>query len=509
MSTRDKRGVWVVWACTIVLFIACARAPCHAVSLGGTLRLSLGQQQVLEVPAPLEQVAIGDPAVVDVKIISQGRQVLVTATGKGTTDLITWDVEGKQTTTLVSVILKDIRLIQREIEGMVGSVEGVAIRLVGERVVVDGEVFTKRDMERIEKVSSVYPDEVTLLVRMSPSVSRLLASEITRSMEENGYPDVRAVGIGDKIFLEGTVSRKEDKKQVLSLAEAYFSPCVNMVRMAGRVEDLVLIDIRFVEVGKNLLEKIGVNWDDTARFEVTSLDYVSGMLRDSSQGLSTGGGRGISNNIAINRGSTSDGGVEVTGLENSGANVNLLESNAFARTLAHPKLVCKSGEKANFLAGGEIPIVLALTDRFAVEYKDYGIILNISPLVHTDGRISAGVEAESSALDWANAVQGYPALKKRSVDTYVTLEKGKILALSGLVNSKDAKDVERVPVLGKFPVIGELFKSRGFGNEDTELVIFLSTSLMLPGDQESEKMIRSVEDRYKKGDELLKPNLFD
>jgi pilus assembly protein CpaC len=252
-----------------------------------------------------------------------------------------------------------------------------------------------------------------------------------------------------------------------------------------------------------------VNWDDTARFEVTSLDYISGMFRDGTQSLTAGGGQGISNSVGINQSTGSDGLIDITGLNNFGANVNLLESDSFGRTLAHPKLVCKSGEKANFIAGGEIPIVIVLTDRFAVEYKDYGIILKISPLVHSDGRISAGVEAESSSLDYANQIQGYPALRKRSVDTYVTMEKGKILALSGLVNSKDAKDVERVPVLGKFPVIGELFKSRGFANDDTELVIFLSASLMLPGDENSQKMIRSVEDRYKKGDELLKPSLFD
>ncbi len=90
MNARDKRLPARTFACIIFLVMMCVCKPCHAVSLGGTLRLSLGQQQVLDVPVPMEQVAIGDPEVVDVKIITQGRQVLVTATGKGTTDLITW-----------------------------------------------------------------------------------------------------------------------------------------------------------------------------------------------------------------------------------------------------------------------------------------------------------------------------------------------------------------------------------------------------------------------------------
>jgi len=508
MRHRHRQGIGVLSAGIFCVILLGSVTPSGGADLGGTLRLSLGQQQVLDVPVPLEQVAIGDPRVVDVKIITQGRQVLVTAIGKGTTDLITWDVEGHQTTTLVNVILKDVRLIQREVAGMLGSMEGVTTQLVGDRVVVDGEVFTPRDMERIERVAKVYPEEVTLLVHMSPSVSRLLASEITRMLQENGYPDVHAVGIGDKVFLEGTVSRKDEVDEVLKLAEAYFKPCVNLVRMAGRVEELVLIDIRFVEVGKNLAEKIGVNWDDTARFQITSIDYLTGLSGGStlSKSIDT---EGVKLTTSMDRVTGQDGSLGLTGLTDFGANVNLLQSDSFGRTLAHPKLVCKSGEKANFIAGGEIPIVLALNDRFAVEYKDYGIILNVSPLVHTDGRISAGVEAESSALDWSNQVLGYPALKKRSVDTYVTLERGKVLALSGLVNSKDGKDVERVPVLGKFPVIGELFKSRSFLNDETELVIFLSASSMEAEDENSRKMIDSVEDRYKQGNQLIKPSLLD
>ena len=91
----------------------------------------------------------------------------------------------------------------------------------------------------------------------------------------------------------------------------------------------------------------------------------------------------------------------------------------------------------------------------------------------------------------------------------MTLEKGKVLALSGLVKNVDAKDVDAVPVISKFPILGELFKSRGFENDDTELVIFLSASLMEPEDGQSRGMIDKVEESYKKGTEILKPSLFD
>ena len=503
MRSKKHSTVGTISAFVVAVFMLQTWATCHAAALGGTLRFSLGQQKVMDVSVPLEQVAIGDPDVVDVKIISQGRQILVTAIGKGTTDLITWDVEGKQTTTMVHVILKDIRLVQREVKGMLGNMEGVTVRLIGERVVVDGEVFTNSDMQRIKKVADIYPEEVTLLVRLSPSVTRLLASEISRSLRKNGYKDVSASGIGDKIFLEGTVRDKSDKKEILKLAGAYFEPCVSLVRLVGRVEDLVLLDIRFMEVGKNLAEKIGVNWDNSARFEMTSVDFrsVKTTTKSTKKLLEDIGDVGVTN-----QNSKTYGGEGLLGF---GATVEFTETSSFARTLAHPKLVCKSGEEAKFIAGGEIPIVLILTDRFAVQYKDYGIILKMSPVVHSDRRISATVEAESSALDWANQVEDYPALRVRSVETYVTMEEGKVLALSGLVKSTDAKDVEKVPVIGNFPILGELFKSRNFTNDDTELVIFLSASLMDAGGEESGSIIRPVKERYDKGDKILKPHLYD
>ncbi len=458
-----------------------------AASLGGTVRLTLGQQVVLDVPAPLEQVAIGDPKVVDVKLISEGRQILITAIGRGTTDVLTWDMYGKQSSTVVQVILKDVRLIRNEVRGILGEIEGVEVRVVGERVVIDGEVYTRRDFDRIKTVSEIYPREVTLLARMSSSVTRLIASEINRSLIKNGYADVRAEGIGSKIFLEGTVLKQEDLLTIDTLSEAYFDTCVNLVRVGGVADDLVLIDIHFVELGRDILKKVGVTWDDSARFEVANIQYTLDLVQS---GADTGR-------------------IQLEAGRNFGANLDLLDSNAMARVLANPRLVCKSGEEAEFIAGGEIPIVLILADRAVVEYKRYGIILKVSPLAHRDGRVSASVEVENSALDFSVQVNDYPGLTTRSVETYVTLDKDKVLVLSGLVDQVDAKGVDKVPVIGNFPILGELFKSRDFTNENSELVIFLTANLMTPEAEMNREMLEDIERRYEAIGEKIKIDAFD
>jgi pilus assembly protein CpaC len=478
------------WAWALVLFSLMTgpgSAPVAAESVGGTVRMNIGQQKVLDVPAPLQQVAVGDPSVADVKAISQGRQILVTAVGRGTTDIVAWDAAGRQFTTTVQVAAKDIASIRDELKTVLGDVEGISVRSAGERVVIDGEIFTRQDFERVRRVAAMYPQDVTMLATMSTAVTRLIASEINRSLTKNGFGDVRAEGVGDRIFLEGTVNAKEDIDTVTTLSKAYYDNCVNLLRVGGKMDELVLIDIQFVEVGKRFLEKLGVNWDDTARFQITDLTYTRGFL-----------GR-----------SEDDGKMEVEGGRNFGGNVNLQQSDSRARTLAHPRLVCKSGEKAEFVAGGEIPLPLITEEKILITYKPFGIILKISPIAHRDGRISAAVQAESSTIDSAITVAGYPGFKKRSVETYVTLDKDKALALSGLVNQSDTKGVEKVPLIGKLPIIGELFKSRDFANDESELVIFLASRLLTPDEEENQKMIQDLQKKYEETGEALKPGLFD
>ena len=487
MKNHEKRTCLATALCVLAVFSLFPFSSLRAGTLGGTVRLTPGQQTVLDVPAPLEQVAVGDPKVADVKVISEGRQVLITAIGRGTTDVLTWDMFGKQISTAVQVILKDIRLVRNEVSGILGDIEGVEVRLVGERVVIDGEIYTRRDFERIKIVAGIYPREVTVLARMSSSVTRLIAAEINRSLQKNGYGDVRAEAIGSKIFLEGTVIKQEDLATIDTLANAYFDACVNLVRAGGVAEDLVLIDIHFVELGTDLLRRVGVTWDNTARFEVTDIQYTIDLVKSGAD----------------------SGSINLQAGRNFGANLELLESHAAARVLANPRLVCKSGEEAEFVAGGEIPIVLLLADRAVVEYKQYGIILKISPLAHRDGRVSAAVSAENSALDFTVQVNSYPGLKTRRVGTYVTLDRDKVLVLSGLVDQQDAKAVDKVPIIGNFPILGELFKSRGFTNRDTEMVIFLTASLMTPESETNLEMLQRIEGGYDAIGEKLKPSLFD
>jgi hypothetical protein len=168
-----------------------------------------------------------------------------------------------------------------------------------------------------------------------------------------------------------------------------------------------------------------------------------------------------------------------------GVNLGMLEGSGMARVLAEPSLVTLSGQSANFLAGGEIPIPLSQGNgSVSIEYKPYGVGLTVSPTVLDDQRIVLKVAPESSELDYANAVTlqsvAVPAITTRRADTTVELGDGESFVIGGLVSQATVSSVNRVPLLSQIPVLGTLFKRQEFSRKERELVIVVTPRLVRP-----------------------------
>lgn len=161
--------------------------------------------------------------------------------------------------------------------------------------------------------------------------------------------------------------------------------------------------------------------------------------------------------------------------------INFLSSNGDAVTLAEPTLNCINGGQATFLAGGEVPYpVTGANGQVTVEFKEYGIKLNISPRVDAQGNISTSILSEISQLDQAVSVMGAPGLLTRRTQTQVNVVTGETIVLSGLLSAEQSNDLSELPGLGRLPVIGKLFGSEGFRKNLTELVIFVTPELIEP-----------------------------
>ncbi|MDR1474270.1 MAG: type II and III secretion system protein [Endomicrobium sp.] len=155
-----------------------------------------------------------------------------------------------------------------------------------------------------------------------------------------------------------------------------------------------------------------------------------------------------------------------------------LEENGAAKVLSQPKLVTKSGASANFMVGGEIPIVATGVGSSYVQWKKYGIIMSIKITISKDGKIDIVIETELSRIDHSIQVAGYPAIKKRKVSSHLQIKDGDTVALAGLIETTKTKTRKGIPFLCNVPVLGLLFGVTRYNEEKTNVIIFVTTKLI-------------------------------
>lgn len=256
------------------------------------------------------------------------------------------------------------------------------------------------------------------------------------------FPGLTVVEAGGSVLVSGPVSTPLDKTVLEEYARAH--PGVHLrLSLPDEKKTLLLYDLKILEISRGETARLGIHWPEAIPAKGT---------------FAVGTG---------NEGTFSVG----TDFE---ARLNLLMADGKARILSNPRLACESGGEAQFLAGGEIPIVIITPETRTVEWKTYGLILKIHPTMAEGGKIRTTVNAEVSSVDHGSGTSDVPGFLTRRVSTHFSTPPGETVMLSGLVKSEMAKDVAKVPLLGQIPVIGELFKSRSFRENHTELAIFIT-----------------------------------
>lgn len=279
--------------------------------------------------------------------------------------------------------------------------------------------------------------------------------------------DVRVSNANDSILLEGQVSSPLAAERISALAETYApQKVVNMMAVGSPQQ--VLLEVRVSEMSRSTVKQLGINQVSWAP-AFPGGPNLNGIGRSSD--LQNGPFVGFLNNVF---GTTMD--VQFEALERQG----------MVRTLANPNLVALSGETANFLAGGEFPIPVGvdIQGRVAIEFKQFGVALAFTPTVLADGMVNLRVAPEVSSIDREVSIEldGFtiPGLKVRRAVTSLELRDGQSFAMAGLIQSDFADTVRAVPLLGRIPVIGALFRSTGFQKQETELVITVTPRIVRP-----------------------------
>ncbi len=281
------------------------------------------------------------------------------------------------------------------------------------------------------------------------------------------------------VVLSGTVADagQADKAKVLAAAVAAGVKGGQVVnRLSVATPNQVDLHVRIAEVDRNILKQIGVDWSKLG----TGVNFVT-TNNSATQSI-------LSGVVPATNFLTAGVFPPLSGNEVA-AMVEALATEGFLTVLAEPNLTAVSGQTASFLAGGEFPVpvvqnVSAGTSAISVQFQQFGVQLAFTPTIIDANHLSLRVRPEVSQLSTQGAViiSGFtiPALTVRRAETTVELGSGQSFALAGLLQHNTEQDISKIPWLGDIPVIGALFRSNKFQNNETELVIIVTPYLVRP-----------------------------
>jgi pilus assembly protein CpaC len=410
------------------------RVPSPRLRTGGadagsarSIEMGVGRSIIVDLPRDAKEVFVGNPAVANA-VVRSSRKLFVIGVATGATTIIALDGEGNQIAALEMQIGREPGLLQKTMK-------------------------------------TALP-----------------------------HADIRAVSIGDSIVLTGTVDTVLEAQKAVDIAKGF----VGMSAVAGqgvegrvinsmsvRAKDQVMLKVTVAEVKRSALKQLGVNlrgtWDVAGKtFQAFTDNAFSASQVGPLSSLTAG---------------TKLGTAAATSID-----VRMLERHGVLRTLAEPNLTAISGETAKFVAGGEVPVPKSeetatnllgqTTSKISVEYKPFGVMLDFTPTVLSEGRISLSVNTEVTEIDAENSISlnraTIPALRTRRAFTTIELPSGGSLVTAGLIQQVSRQALNGLPGLSNLPILGALFRSRDYFREETELMIMVTpyiTKPTKPGEQ--------------------------
>ena len=383
------------------------------------LNVVVGKALVIDSPVEVERVSVSDPSVVEALGISP-LEIVLNGKAPGQTSVIVWQKGGNR-------LLFDVN---------------VAVR-VDKRV--DG---LRREIEK------ELPDQ-----------------------------DVKIQLDGETVYLRGTVNTMVASDRALAIASSLGKDVklVNLLNVnVPESEPQILLKVRFANVDRTVGKDLGVNIFSTGAGNTIGRTTTGQFSAPSVTGvIGNGGGFNISDalNVFLFRPDLDLGVV-----------IKALEANKLIEMLAEPNVLASNGKEASFLAGGEYPYPVAQggagVATVTIQFREFGVRLNFTPYLTSRGTIRLKVAPEVSALDFANGLtyQGFniPALATRRVTTEIELNDRQSFAIAGLLDNRMTETLSKVPGLGDIPILGQLFRSRWFSKNKSELLVLVTPEIVRP-----------------------------
>src|SRR5665213_3216761 len=374
------------------------------------LAIGVGKSTIIDLPRDVKDVLVADPKIANAVVRSPQRAYII-GEAVGQTNVVFFDADGRQISSY--------------------------------------DIAVKRDLNGVR----------TALKQLLPSAG------------------VQAEGIGDGVMLTGSVSSPIEAQQAGDLAARLVGgpdKVLNSIVVRGR--DQVMLKVTVAEVQRSIIKQLGVDLS-------ASMNYGTAVVNFNNSNPFTANGSPLVSGNGLSTSALTKGLPSVT------ATLRAMESAGVVRTLAEPNLTAISGESATFIVGGEFPFPTGVTCQTtaagavgqcapSIAFKKFGISLNFTPVVLSEGRISLRVMTEVSEVSNDNSINisglTVPSIKTRRAETTLEIPSGGSMAMAGLIQDQTKQAINGLPGLAKLPVLGSLFRSRDYVNNQTELMVLVT-----------------------------------
>lgn len=409
--------------------------------IGPTMNLTIGKSTLVRLPAAIDRISVGNPAVTDVTLISP-RELYLLGKAFGSTNVIMW--RKNAATTIIDVnVAVDIGTLEQRIRELLPNEKDIRVSSAADSVVLSGTVSSAAKADTAARIAEAY-------VR---TFSRGITLPIAAG-DQQAAPG-QTLQVGQVASRSGDAGGRSSGLRI-----------VNMLEITSHQQ--VMIEVKVAEISKNLLDKLGVGVNASG----SSNDWRYGIISDF---LSLSSGV-----LGISKG-------------NDSVTIDAEKRDGLIRVLAEPNIVSISGQEASFLAGGKIFIPTARANgigatTFDLTEKEYGVGLKFTPTVLDGDLINLRVAPEVSELSQTGspfvsvngATSVLPSFTTRRAQTTVQLRDGQSFAIAGLIKNNVSQTIKRFPLLGELPIIGALFRSSEFQTDRTELMFIVTPRLVKP-----------------------------
>jgi len=438
----QRRPRFAVWASAAFLAIApasmvCAADPGDSLRLGSpsdpaarNLQLGVGKSVIVDLPEEAGEIYVGEPKIANA-IVRSARRVYISGVANGQTTIFALARDGRKIATIEVSVGRDVGELSALLNAAIPGNE-IHVRTVADKIILTGSVASAEEAQKALDIASGFVNDAT---PASPSG----AGGVSISVGSNGSAPNSSGG---------------------NAANGSRGKVINSLTIRGA--DQVSLRVTVAEIRREIVKQLGVNMSGTG----------------------PNGSFTLENPFAINGAVTTSEGMLnwVKGGQSFSATLQAFERQGVAHTLAEPTVTAVSGESAKFLAGGTIPILNNVqcnpTCQYGFIQQPYGVTLNFTPVVLSQGRIQLRIATEVTDVDYASQITysgiSIPGFRTRNNTTTVELPSGGSIASAGLISTQTQQAVNGFPALMNVPVLGALFRSRDYQRNETELMIVVT-----------------------------------